>query len=76
MLMLDSSSGGRDDDDYDVLADGVVVGRLMKVHAAPVWPSGITKSRHTDARLRAHARGRDGGVRRLYFHVGNLSATA
>ncbi len=24
-----------DDDDYDVLADGVVVGRIFKVHAAP-----------------------------------------
>jgi hypothetical protein len=26
----------RNDDDYDVLADGVVVGRILKVHAAPV----------------------------------------
>jgi hypothetical protein len=24
-----------DDDDYDVLADGVVVGRILKVNAAP-----------------------------------------
>jgi hypothetical protein len=24
------------DDDYDVLADGVMVGRILKVHAAPV----------------------------------------
>jgi hypothetical protein len=29
-------SGEWNDDDYDVLADGDVVGRIMKVHAAPV----------------------------------------
>jgi len=29
-------SGEWNDDDFDVLADGVVVGRIMKVHAAPV----------------------------------------
>ncbi len=28
-------SGERSDGDYDVLADGVVVGRIMKVNAAP-----------------------------------------
>ena len=27
-----------DDDDYDVLADGVVVGRVLKVNAAPAMP--------------------------------------
>jgi hypothetical protein len=27
-------SGEWDDDDFDVLADGVVVGRIFKVHAA------------------------------------------
>jgi hypothetical protein len=30
------SSGGWNDDDFDVLCDGVVVGRIMKVAAAPV----------------------------------------
>jgi len=30
------SSGEWNEDDYDVLADGAVVGRIMKVHAAPV----------------------------------------
>ena len=30
------SPGEWNDDDFDVLADGVVVGRIMKVHAAPV----------------------------------------
>lgn len=29
-------SGQWNNDDYDVVADGVVVGRIMKVHAAPV----------------------------------------
>src|ERR1700746_3670492 len=29
-------SGEWNDDDFDVLADGVVVGRIFKVHAAPV----------------------------------------
>jgi hypothetical protein len=28
-------SGEWNEDDYDVLAEGVVVGRIMKVHAAP-----------------------------------------
>ena len=29
-------SGDWNEDDYDVLADGAVVGRILKVHAAPV----------------------------------------
>ena len=29
------ASGEWNDDDYDVLADGTVVGRVLKVHAAP-----------------------------------------
>jgi hypothetical protein len=29
-------SGEWHDDDFDVLSDGVVVGRIFKVHAAPV----------------------------------------
>jgi len=29
-------SGQWNDDDYDVLADGAVVGRIFNVHAAPV----------------------------------------
>jgi hypothetical protein len=31
-------SGEWDDDDYDVLADGVVVGRIMKAAAVPGQP--------------------------------------
>jgi hypothetical protein len=45
-------SGEWNDDDFDVLADGVAVGRIMKVHAAPVgspwmWtlPSGSMRDR-------------------------------
>ena len=30
------SSGEWNDDDYDVIADGVVVGRIFKANAAPV----------------------------------------
>jgi hypothetical protein len=30
------TSGEWNDDDYDVLADGVVVGRIMKAAAAPI----------------------------------------
>jgi hypothetical protein len=29
-------SGKWNDDDFDILADGAVVGRILKVHAAPV----------------------------------------
>ena len=33
------TSGEWNDDDFDVLADGAAVGRILKVHAAPVgWP--------------------------------------
>ena len=55
-------SGQWNDDDYDVLADGVVVGRILKVHAAPVGPPwmwtlafGITRieRRRTATRRRA-----------------------
>jgi len=40
VLLLKRASAGRpsgdwNDDDFDVLADGVVVGRILKVHAAP-----------------------------------------
>jgi hypothetical protein len=33
---ISCSSGDWNDDDYDVLADGAVVGRIMEVHAAPI----------------------------------------
>src|SRR5215510_9896432 len=63
-------SGEWNDDDYDVLADGAVVGRIFKVHSAPVGsPLDVDASlraprgTHADARLRGYARGCDGGIR-------------
>jgi len=63
-------SGEWNDDDCDVVADGIVVGRIMKAAAGPVGMSwmwtlayGYHEDRTADARPRADARGRDGGVR-------------
>jgi hypothetical protein len=61
-------SGEWNDDDYDVLADGAVVGRVMKAAAAPVgqpwlWTLAYGHRPHADLRLRGDARGRDGCVR-------------
>jgi hypothetical protein len=44
-------SGEWDDEDYDVLADGAVVGRIFKVHAAPVetpWMWTLAFGHHED----------------------------
>jgi hypothetical protein len=44
-------SGQWNDDDFDVLADGAVVGRIMKVHAAPVgspWMWTLAFGHHED----------------------------
>jgi hypothetical protein len=67
---LSRPSGEWKDDDFDVLADGVVVGRIFNAAAAPVgtpwmWTLiyGHHEDRIADARLRADARGRDGDVR-------------
>ena len=37
-------SGEWSDDDYDVVADGIVVGRIFKVHSAPVGLSCLALS--------------------------------
>ena len=45
------SSGEWNDDDYDVLADGVVVGRILKSAAAPVgmpWMWTLAFGHHED----------------------------
>jgi hypothetical protein len=45
------SSGEWNDDDFDVLADGIVVGRILKVHAAPVgapWMWTLAFGHHED----------------------------
>jgi hypothetical protein len=61
------SSGGWNDDDFDVLCDDVVVGRIMKVAAPPVgspWMWTLTfghhedRSRHTAMPKRARPRWR------------------
>jgi hypothetical protein len=44
-------SGEWNDDDYDVLADGVVVGRIMKANAAPAdapWLWTLAFGHHED----------------------------
>src|SRR5262245_57409714 len=61
-------SGERSGDDYDVLADDVVVGRIMRAIVAPVgsswfWTYGYHHDRRPTRRLRSDARGRDGCLR-------------
>jgi hypothetical protein len=63
-------SGQWSEDDYDVLYEGEVVGRIMKVTAAPedtpwMWTLayGASPRPLADARLRGHARGCDGRLR-------------
>jgi hypothetical protein len=53
---------GWNEDDFDVVADGVLVGRIFVTLIAPegrpwMWTT------HAHARLRGDARSRDGGVR-------------
>src|SRR5262245_3568419 len=68
VILKRSSASRRRDDDYDVLEDGVVVERILKVQVAPqgrpwMWASG--HSENTVARTAhgyADARGGDGGV--------------
>jgi hypothetical protein len=45
------SSGQWNDDDFDVLANGTVVGRILKVHAAPLgspWMWALAFGQHED----------------------------
>jgi hypothetical protein len=64
------SSGQWSDDDFDVLANAVVVGRIFKANAAPVgspwlWSLafGYPQGSRADTRLCCDTRGRHGGVR-------------
>jgi hypothetical protein len=64
------SSGQWRDDDYDVLQNGVIVGRIFFLDAVGpqgrpwMWASGPQRrDTSSGARLRAHARGGDGSVR-------------
>jgi hypothetical protein len=63
-------SGEWSADDYDVLADGEVVGRIFKVNAAPRRAAMDVDARirasrrpHTNARLCRDTRGRHEGIR-------------
>jgi hypothetical protein len=63
-------SGRWSDDDFDVRSNGTVVGRILKIHAAPVRkPLDVDVSHRasrrplTGARLRADARSCGAGVR-------------
>src|SRR5262249_11555831 len=51
-------SGEWNDDDYDVLCDGVVVGRIMKAAAVPVGMSWMWTLAFTASRRRARPRWR------------------
>src|SRR5262245_23227291 len=62
-------SGKWKDDDYDVLANGVVVGRIFNSAASPVWAIldvdaclRAPPRPHADPRLCRDARGRHGGI--------------
>jgi hypothetical protein len=68
-LILKHDPVGQNPEDYSVLEDGIVVGRIFKVPIAPperpwMWASGDNGDiSRADARLRADARGRHGRVR-------------
>jgi hypothetical protein len=74
-LILKSASNSRpsgewSEDDYDVVADGLVVGRIMKAAAVPVGMSwmwtlgyGYHEESHPHPRLCGLARRRDDGLR-------------
>jgi hypothetical protein len=47
-------SGEWSDEDYDVLADGVVVGRIFKANAAPVGESWTLAFGHHEDRTPTH----------------------
>jgi hypothetical protein len=49
-------SGQRGDDDFDVLADGVVVGRIFKLNAAPPmsWMWALEPFEHHEDRTPTH----------------------
>jgi hypothetical protein len=61
-------SGEWDDDDFDVLADGVVVGRIFNSNAGPVgspwmWTLAFGYHEHRTPHPRLRRARRDGGIR-------------
>jgi hypothetical protein len=70
-LILKRAPIGPNQEDYSVLEDGVIVGRIflmpIGLKGRP-WMWAIReRGAHSGARLRADARGRDGGVRARSF---------
>jgi hypothetical protein len=67
-LILKRTPIGSNLEDYDVLEDGVVVGRIFLSPGAPqarpwMWASGHNGDIRRGVRLRADTRGGDGGIR-------------
>jgi hypothetical protein len=68
LILKRAAKTGSSEDDYDLLEKGVVVGRTMKIYAAPEstpWNAGLRAPQRpmADARLRADARDRYAGAR-------------
>jgi hypothetical protein len=66
-LILKRAPIGWNQEDYDVLEDGVVVGRVflmpIGLKGRPwMWVIRKSQGAHSGARIRANARGGDGGV--------------
>jgi len=54
-----------DDDDFDVLADGIVVGRILRVHAAPAgmpWMWTLAFGHHEVPHAHTHAATREAAM--------------
>jgi hypothetical protein len=69
---LSRPTGEWKDDDFDVLADGEIVGRIYKSNAAPVGSPWIWtlmfphhEARTSTAGLSGHPRSCDGGIRQV-----------
>ena len=74
MMRRSARSGQWSDDDFDVLADGTVVGRILKVHAAPVgtpWMWTLAFGQHEDRTERALSATR----KRLAHRLANAAGT-
>ena len=74
------SSGEWNDEDYDVVANGAVVGRILKVHAAPVgspWMWTLAFGQHEDhTPTHGYAESREAAWRRSRKAGGGNSAAA
>jgi hypothetical protein len=70
----------RNDDDFDVLADGAVVGRIFKANAAPVgspWMWSLAFGHHEDrSPTHGYAASRDDGIRHELTREAAMAAFA